>query len=1251
MSALVFRITADATAAKAAFGEVGASLASTASRVDSLSNKLGSLGSTLSLGITAPVAALAAATVRSATSLDSLTRGLEAVSGSAEAAQAQLVSLREVAKLPGLGFREAIEGSVRLQAAGFSAQLSERSLKAFGNALATVGKGKADLDGVTLALSQIASKGKISAEEINQLAERVPQIRKAIQAAFGTADTEVLQRLGVSSEEFVTKIVGQLEKLKLVTGGPQNAFENLSDAINDASARVGAKLLPAVVNLIPVLETIAGAAANLADVFTRLPQPVQAVGLALAGIIVASGPIISAYRGIAAALTTARDAYLAMAAAQAASAGAGVVSTVSAAASAAKGVADAAAQIRAAKVALDAAVGIGYAETLAAQGALKAAQAAYMGAIEAEKAAITLGGAARTATVGLGTLAGATVGAGIAVATVVSALNTSTTALEEQKRAADESAAALKRLNDRFKDVQNTAGKDQQKSFADFDRELANRISELTQKASEGDPKIEGLINALKSKPLPTVKSIIADAGLKQGFADYKAEIDKLRTAEKSLLELQASGKDVNGDLAIVRKKLADATKELATAMGETEAAVEKVRAKLATIDTAALFARGQDAAQQQAQAINNVAEIFKRYGVVTVASAERMIRQQALLFQSYRQLSDAPDISKKFSIQPESTKAIDILIASYQDLANQPDITKNVNIKLGELPKFDFPNFPEFPTDKAAKALGVTTQAMREAQAREAQKQVDILREANKRNPNEVSGNDVSAAEQKVKEILEGADKRTEKLSRGLQQVSTIITDLSRSVSNSAIDLLFTKPVADTSRFQEELAKLRAEQEKLTAAQRKGQNVTAALTENQRKMAQVNQQMADAVKRTSLSFRAMEALKSIAADVAKSITRLLIEGALKRLGESLLGIGKTSTGVFGGLGDLISGVGKVFGSGGTGVIKSAVPGVTAIGLENGGLGKLPGFGGGSSSSVASSLGSAANIANLVTGAVSAVSNVVGNFQMAKLEKTLNAIEKSTRYTQIYTGEQSDSLLNTAHSSLVMLGMIAKSTSGLVGVNITGTLNSEQTSKFVESLVNGSAIFWQQSQGTLLKIQQALESGFALIAGPLNKIANPSLFSRLLSGSGLFGGNPIAAGGGLGQSLGAALSGPLGTLGSLIPDRKEGTLNAIELNTRKSNIFLGEQSQSILWCAQKTTEYMGYAVASLDAIGRFSSDSLANLQQIAQGGSLAFAGGGGDTFNFDLRGANLGGMTEANAVQILTTAVKKMKLQGLNRSR
>lgn len=161
----------------------------------------------------------------------------------------QLKRLRVVAAMPGLGFQEAIQGSVRLQAIGFDARLAERALLAFGNALASAGGGKEELDGIILGLSQIVSKGAISAEEINQITERLPQFRQILKQTFGTADSESLQRSGIGVENFILRIIDATERLPRATESAQNALENMGDTWNrivvqfgEASAKV---LLPA----------------------------------------------------------------------------------------------------------------------------------------------------------------------------------------------------------------------------------------------------------------------------------------------------------------------------------------------------------------------------------------------------------------------------------------------------------------------------------------------------------------------------------------------------------------------------------------------------------------------------------------------------------------------------------------------------------------------------------------------------------------------------------------------------------------------------------------------------------------------------------------------------------------------------------------------------------------------------------------------------------------------------------------------
>jgi len=281
-------------------GDYTAGVDKLAKKYGELGNKLQDVGRVLTVGLTAPLLAGSAAALKAAGDYQSLEIGLQAVTKEAGPLEKQLLRLREVAKLPGLGFKEAVQGSINLQAAGFSAGLAERGLKAFGNALATVGKGRAELDGVITALSQIASKGKVSAEEINQLAERLPQIRVAIKNAFGEGfnDAKAFEEAGISAETFIEKIIGEFEKLPKAVGGIKNEFENLTDELDQTLAEAGKALIPFGTAALKALQPLLGVVRDAAGEFARLPEPVQSTVFALGALAAGAGPALYALGGI-----------------------------------------------------------------------------------------------------------------------------------------------------------------------------------------------------------------------------------------------------------------------------------------------------------------------------------------------------------------------------------------------------------------------------------------------------------------------------------------------------------------------------------------------------------------------------------------------------------------------------------------------------------------------------------------------------------------------------------------------------------------------------------------------------------------------------------------------------------------------------------------------------------------------------------------------------------------------------------------
>ena len=274
-------------------------------KIAAFGSSLQTVGQELTTKLTLPLAAVGAAAVNAFAQFEKSAKALEAVTGSAKLTAEQIERLRKIAQLPGLGFEQAVKASARLQAVGLSAQDAEEAIRQYGNAVARSGGGAAEFDGAILALTQIASKGKISAEEINQLNERIFEIRPALQAAFGTSDSEQLQKLGISAEEFISRTTAELAKLERVQGGVANSFENFRDSVNSSLAVLGESISRSI-NLTGKLESLSTAISNAAEGFKSLNPQTQSFVIGLAGIAAAAGPITFAVGSLIKLLPTLR---------------------------------------------------------------------------------------------------------------------------------------------------------------------------------------------------------------------------------------------------------------------------------------------------------------------------------------------------------------------------------------------------------------------------------------------------------------------------------------------------------------------------------------------------------------------------------------------------------------------------------------------------------------------------------------------------------------------------------------------------------------------------------------------------------------------------------------------------------------------------------------------------------------------------------------------------------------------------------
>lgn len=164
---------------------------------------------------------------------------LAGVEGSATEAERAIKRLRDAAKAPGLEFGEAVSGYLQIRRSGAEQGFAEELVKQIGNANALGGGGKETFSRALLAISQMLMKPFLQGEELLQLMEAGIPAARIVKDRFGTADTELLKKQGISSEQVLRGILAELEALPRVAGGAKNTLENFNSALHFMSVSIG----------------------------------------------------------------------------------------------------------------------------------------------------------------------------------------------------------------------------------------------------------------------------------------------------------------------------------------------------------------------------------------------------------------------------------------------------------------------------------------------------------------------------------------------------------------------------------------------------------------------------------------------------------------------------------------------------------------------------------------------------------------------------------------------------------------------------------------------------------------------------------------------------------------------------------------------------------------------------------------------------------------------------------------------------
>lgn len=156
-----------------------------------------------------------------------------------QAGRLQLQEMYQIAKLPGINLDDSSRSYSQLKVYGLSDEKISGLLKGLGNFNALMGQGKADFDGILMALQDIVTKGKLDSTDIRQFSEHGIPLRRIMQDRWGVSEGKDFMAAGHTVQELLDGIIDWMGKVPRAADGAENAWENVEQAIERATGSLG----------------------------------------------------------------------------------------------------------------------------------------------------------------------------------------------------------------------------------------------------------------------------------------------------------------------------------------------------------------------------------------------------------------------------------------------------------------------------------------------------------------------------------------------------------------------------------------------------------------------------------------------------------------------------------------------------------------------------------------------------------------------------------------------------------------------------------------------------------------------------------------------------------------------------------------------------------------------------------------------------------------------------------------------------
>lgn len=262
-------------------------------KTDTLSKKMTNFGKTMTIGVTAPITALATAGIKYNAEMEKYSANLTTLlNGNQEVSSKLLSDLKAMANTTPFETTSLVKATQTMLGFGIQVQDSQKYLKQLGD----ISMGDAQkLESLTLAFSQVSSAGKLSGQDLLQMINAGFNPLNIISQKTGESMSSLKERMGegaLSAQEVAQALQWATEEGGLFYGAMDKASQTTEGKLSTLKDEFNSAVGDLTTGLLPVFTQVVDKLTEMARWFSNL-SPEQKNFVVNMGLILASiGPVV-----------------------------------------------------------------------------------------------------------------------------------------------------------------------------------------------------------------------------------------------------------------------------------------------------------------------------------------------------------------------------------------------------------------------------------------------------------------------------------------------------------------------------------------------------------------------------------------------------------------------------------------------------------------------------------------------------------------------------------------------------------------------------------------------------------------------------------------------------------------------------------------------------------------------------------------------------------------------------------------------